>query len=89
MRLADGTPVSRMVGYEHADVFPVASADGRQMMLIEQKTDESQFSVWPLAGVAPAFSRVRLPPGHVARHADPETLISLTSDEVGQHFIVM
>ena len=85
---ADGSLVSHMEGHGSDDMFAVASGDGRQIMLIEDKKGETDLSVWPVDGIAPTFSRVRLPSGYAARHAVPDSNVMLASDDTG-HFIVL
>lgn len=80
VKLAEGTTVSRLVGHGSSKFFPIASADGRQMMLHHKHEGFDDFAVWPVDGVTPRFHRVRLPDGFNALHAIPNADVVLGSD---------
>ena len=88
VKLPDGSPVSSMIGHGYSsEVFPVASADGRQLMLLHSNPDAQKFTVWPIGGVAPTFHSVRLPAGFSMRHAVPDANVVIADDDNG-HFVV-
>jgi WD40 repeat protein len=83
VKLSDGTQVSSLTGHGYAGAFPIASADGKQLMLHHTDAGLEKFSVWPIDGVAPTFHQVQLPAGFTIRHAVPDAGVVLADNGKG------
>jgi WD40 repeat protein len=86
-RLTYGSLVGRLRGQALSGFFPIASADGSEIMLHHTDAGVEKFSVWPINGVAPTFHSVRLPEGFLIRHAVPDANLVLGGDDKGR-FVV-
>ena len=68
VKLSNGSQVGSLVGQGHSDFFPIASADGKQLMLHHTDDGVEKFTVWPVDGEAPdiplcsSACRIQRPP---------------------------
>jgi len=87
VKVADESTVGVLAGHG-SDVYPVASADGRQIMMFARDGEQQRFSSWPIEGMAPRFHRVRLPPGFKTYHFVPDSNLVLGHDDKSS-FVVL
>ncbi len=83
--LDDGRQTSELApGHGDAFHFAIASADGRQIMLVQENGGNYRFTVWPVDGGTPQFYSLRLPDAFTVLHAVPGANLVLASDDKGR-----
>jgi WD40 repeat protein/uncharacterized caspase-like protein len=86
--IANGRRISTLRAQGAGGQFAVASADGKQIMLMNEVDTTISLATLSIEGTVPRFNRVRLPEGFAMRHAVPDVDLIVASNDV-QEIVIL